>query len=251
MSGHSKWATIKRKKGAADAKRGQMFTKLVREITTAARIGGGDPNGNPRLRAAIVAAKAQRMPGDNIDRAIKKGTGELGGATVDETAYEGYGTGGVAFYVEAQTDNKNRTTAEIRNVFAKGQGKLGAEGSVAWMFKKQGRFVFDANKYSEDELMNAAAEAGAEDVTREGDTLVVSCEPRAFGTVADHFDKLDLKYDDAGLGMVPDSTVSVAGDAAERVLKLMEALEEIEDVQKVYANFDIADAEMDRIAKAG
>ncbi|MEE8409414.1 MAG: YebC/PmpR family DNA-binding transcriptional regulator, partial [Myxococcota bacterium] len=190
MSGHSKWSTIKRKKGAIDAKKAKIFTKLVRELTTAARIGGGEPDGNPRLRAAITIARAARMPTDNIDRAIKKGTGELEGATIEEFSYEGYGPGGVAFFVEVQTDNKNRTASEVRNVFTKANGNLGQSGSVAWMFHKQGRFVFDGAKYTEDELMEAALEAGAQDVVTEGGHIIVICDPKDFGAVVDHLDKL-------------------------------------------------------------
>jgi YebC/PmpR family DNA-binding regulatory protein len=248
MSGHSKWATIKRKKGAIDAKKGKIFTKLVREITTAARIGGGDPSANPRLRAAVAAAKAERMPGDNIERAIKKGTGELEGAAIEEHTYEGYAPGGVALYIEVQTDNKNRTTSEVRNVITKANGNLGTDGSVAWMFHKQGRFVFDAGKYGEDEIMEAALEAGAEDVLNEGDTFVVVCDPKAFSAVADHLDKLDYQYDEGELTMIPESSVSVAGDDAVKVLKLIEKLEDLDDVMKVFSNFDIEDAELERIA---
>jgi YebC/PmpR family DNA-binding regulatory protein len=250
MSGHSKWATIKRKKGAADAKRGQVFTKLVREITTAARIGGGDPDGNPRLRAAIVTAKAARMPADNIDRAIKKGTGELEGVTVEETTYEGYGPGGVALIVEVMTDNRNRTTAEIRTVFTKANGNMGAANSVAWMFHRRGRILFDAKKYGEDQLMEAALEAGAQDVTREGDAFVVITDMKSFGHVLDHLEKHKFVYESAELTMVPENTVRVAGDEAEKVMRLVERLEELDDVQKVYANFDIDDAELERIAAA-
>lgn len=251
MSGHSKWSTIKRKKGAIDAKKGKIFTKLVRELTTAARLGGGDPGGNPRLRAAITTAKAGRMPTDNIERAIKKGTGELEGAAIEEFSYEGYGPGGVAFFVEVQTDNKNRTASEVRHVFTKANGNLGQSGSVAWMFQKQGRFVFDGAKYTEEELMEAALEAGAQDVVTEGDQVIVICDPADFGAVVDHLDKLDLKYDEGELTMVAENTVPLAGEAAEKVMRLMEKLEDLDDVHKVYANFDIEDAELERIAEAG
>jgi YebC/PmpR family DNA-binding regulatory protein len=251
MSGHSKWSTIKRKKGAADAKKGKIFTKLVREITISARIGGGDPSGNPRLRAAIAAAKAASMPSDNIDRAIKKGTGELEGSTIEEAAYEGYGPGGVAFYIETQTDNRNRTTSEVRNVFTKSDHDLGKAGSVSYQFHKEGRFVFDGAKYGEEELMEAALEAGADDVVNEGDNFVVTCDPKSFGAVADHFDKQEMGYDEGDLTMVPDSTVKVAGDDAEKVLRFLEKLEDLDDVQKVYANFDIDEEELERIAGTG
>jgi YebC/PmpR family DNA-binding regulatory protein len=248
MSGHSKWSTIKRKKGAIDAARGKVFTKLVREITTAARMGGGDVNGNPRLRLAVAAAKAESMPGDNITRAIKKGTGELEGATVEDSAYEGYAAGGVAVFVEAQTDNKNRTSSDVRTLFNKFGGNMGAAGSVGWMFKRVGLFTFDAAKYSEDELMEAALEAGADDVKTEADSIVVTCDFKAFADVLDKLDKRALKYSSAELTMVPDNYVKVSGDAAARVLKLVEGLEELDDVQKVHANFDIDEAELERLA---
>ncbi len=251
MSGHSKWSTIKRKKGAIDAARGKIFTKLVREITTAARLGGGDPAGNPRLRLAIAAAKAQSMPGDNITRAIKKGTGELGGATVEDISYEGYAAGGVAVYIEAQTDNRNRTSSDVRTVFNKYGGNMGAAGSVGWMFKKVGQFTFDAAKYAEDELMEAALEVGAEDVKQDGDSFVMSCDPKAFADVMEQLDKRALKYQNAELTMLPDNYVKVSGDPAGKVLKLVEGLEELDDVQKVYANFDIDEAELERLAASG
>lgn len=250
MSGHSKWATIKRKKGAADAKRGKIFTKLVREVTTAARLGGGDPSANPRLRAAIAAAKAGSMPAGNIERAIKKGTGKLEGPPVEESSYEGYGAAGVAFFIEVQTDNRNRTSAEVRAAFTKQNGNLGASGSVAWMFKAIGQFTFDAGKYTEDEIMEAALDGGAEDVATEGDVIVVQCDPKDFTKVLDVFDKLELKCDGAELTRVPDNTVKVGGGDAELVLRLLEVLEDLDDVQKVYANFDIDVAELERIAAA-
>lgn len=250
MSGHSKWSTIKRKKGAADAKKGKIFTKLVREITTAARIGGGDPTANPRLRAAIAEARANRMPNDNVDRAIKKGIGDLDGPQVEEHTYEGYAPGGVALYIEVQTDNKNRTTSEIRTTITKANGNLGSAGSVAWMFSKRGRFVFDSHKYSEEEIMDAALEAGADDVVNDGDTLTVVCLPKSFSSLADHFDKLSLKYDAGELTMVPESSVKVSGDDAEKIVRLIEKLEDLDDVQKVYANFDIDDTELERIMSA-
>ncbi len=250
MSGHSKWATIKRKKGAADAKRGKVFTKVVREITTAARIGGGDPNGNPRLRSAILAAKAARMPADNIDRAIKKGTGALDGPPVEETVYEGYAPGGVALFIEAQTDNKNRTTSEVRTALTKANGALGASGSVAYMFKRRGQFVFDASKYSEDEVMEVALEAGAEDVVKEDDTITVTCEMQLFTAVVEAFDKRNLKYEEGELTMIPENYIKVSGESAEKVLKLVERLEELDDIQKVHSNFDIDADELERIANS-
>ena len=251
MSGHSKWATIKRKKGAIDAQRGKIFTKLVREITTAARIGGGDITGNPRLRTAIAAAKAQSMPSDKIDRAIKKGTGELEGETIEETSYEAYGPAGVAIYIEVQTDNRNRTTADVRNVLSKNNGNLAQSGAVAWMFHKKGQFTFDAAKYSEDEIMEAALEAGADDVKTEDDTVVVLSDPKLLPDVMDRFDKAGFKYASAEVTMLPDTTTKVTGQDAERTVRLIQRLEELDDVQKVYANFDIDEAELERIAAAG
>jgi YebC/PmpR family DNA-binding regulatory protein len=250
MSGHSKWATIKRKKGAIDAARGKVFTKLAREITTAARIGGGDPGGNPRLRAGIAAAKAERMPNDNIQRAIKKGTGETDGAAVEELSYEGYGPGGVAFFVETQTDNKNRTGSEVRATFVKNGGNLGATGSVAFMFARRGRFAFDAKRYTEDELTEAALDAGAEDVKLEGDHIVITCEVKEFATVMESLEKRSLEYATAELTMIPGNFVKVSGEAAETCLRIAERLEDLDDVQKVYANFDIDDSELERIAAA-
>ena len=251
MSGHSKWATIKRKKGAADAKRGALFTKLVREITTAARLGGGDPSGNPRLRAAIAEAKANRMPSENIERAIKKGTGELEGPAVEEVFYEGYGPAGVAFYVEVQTDNRNRSISEVRSTFTKAGGSLGAPGSVAWMFHQQGQIVFDASRHTEEQIMEIALDAGAEDVTQEGETFVVTTDVKSFAEVLDRFEAAGLQAESAQLTMVPESTVKVSGEEAEKVMRLVEKLEDLDDVQKVHANFDIDDAELERIAASG
>lgn len=248
MSGHSKWATIKRKKGAIDAKRGKIFTKLVRELTTAARLSGGDPGANPRLRAGIAAAKAQGMPQDNIVRAIKKGTGELEGPPVEECVYEGYGPSGIAILVETQTDNRNRTSAEVRSTFAKSDGNLGAPGSVAWMFKSIGLLTFDGDRYTEDEVMEVALSGGADDVTREEGGITVTCDPKAFGQVVDHFDSVGFTYDSAEITMVPENTTPIAGTDAEQVLRLIERLEDLDDVQRVYANFDIDDAELERIA---
>jgi YebC/PmpR family DNA-binding regulatory protein len=250
MSGHSKWSTIKRKKGAIDAKKGKIFTKLVREIMTAARLGGGDPNGNPRLRAAISAAKAASMPADNIERGIKKATGTGDGPPPEEITYEGYGPGGVAIIIEAQTDNRNRTSAEIRATFTKTGGNMGATNSVGYMFKKRGVFAFDAGKYAEDEIMEAALEAGADDVSTEGDVITVVCEMRAFGAIADRFEKSGMQPASAELTMLPDNTVKVAGGDAEQLFKLIERLEDLDDVQKVHANFDVDTAEMERIASA-
>ena len=247
MAGHSKWSNIKRRKGAVDAKRGKLFTKLSKEITTAARLGGGDASANPRLRAGITAAKKLSMPADNIERAIKKGTGELEGPPVEEIQYEGYGAGGVAFFVEAQTDNRNRTTAEVRSAFTKNAGNLGASGSVGWMFKKRGQFIFDAAGLSEEVVMEAALEAGAEDVSLEDDAWVVLSDPADFASVLDHFEGSELSYQEAEFTMLPDNTIKVTGKEAEQVVRLMEKLEDLDDVMKVYANFEISDDEMERI----
>ena len=248
MAGHSKWANIKHRKGAVDAARGKLFTKLVKEITTAARLGGGDLDGNPRLRAAVITAKSNSMPIDNIDRAIKKGSGDTDGADIEEITYEGYGPGGVAVFIEAQTDNKNRTSSDIRSSFSKLNGNLGTNGSVAWMFKKQSHFNFDASRYSEEELMDAALEAGAEDILNEGEELIMVAAPTAFGEVANYLDNNNMKYEQAQLTMVPENTVKIAGKDAETLLKLIERLEDLDDVQKVYSNFDVDESELERIA---
>ncbi len=248
MAGHSKWANIKRHKGVVDAKRGKVFTKLVREITTASRLGGADSDANPRLRAALVAAKSQSMPADNIDRAIKKGAGISDGQAPEEIEYEGYGPCGVAFIVESQTDNRNRTGSDIRAAFVRGNGTLGQSGAVSWMFKKVGLFVFDADKYPEDEIMEAAMEGGADDIVTEDGQTVVYCDVGEFNSLLTHFDKLHLGYSLAELSRLPDTTVSLAGKDAEKVLRLVERLEDLDDVQKVFANFDISDEELERIA---
>lgn len=249
MSGHSKWATIKRKKGAVDAQRGKIFTKLVREIMTAARIGGGDLGGNARLRAAVMAGKAQRMPADTIDRAIKKATGELEGVSIEEATYEGYGPAGVALIVEAQTDNRNRTSAEVRNAFTKNGGSLGAPGSVAWMFKKCGYFTLDAKTYSEDQVMEIALDAGADDVSTEGPVVTVRCDSAQFSVMLEQLEKHKLACESAELTMLPDNHVKVAGPQAEQVLKLVEVLEDLDDVQKVHANFELDEGELERLAR--
>jgi YebC/PmpR family DNA-binding regulatory protein len=251
MSGHSRWATIKRKKGAADAKRGKIFTKLVREITTAARVGGGDITANPRLRAAVTMGKAEGMPNDTITRAIKKGTGELEGPPVEECAYEGYAPGGVAIYVETQTDNRNRTSAAVRSVFSKANGSLGAPGSVAYMFKKVGLITFDADKYSEEEIMEKSLDAGAQDVSQDGNVISVTCDPKDFSGLLEQLEKGNYTFTSADIIMAPENTTPVAGKDAEQVLRLIEKLEDLDDVQKVWANFDIADDELERIASEG
>lgn len=247
MSGHSKWSTIKRKKGAADAKRGKLFTKLIKEITVAARTGGGDPEGNPRLRSAIAAAKSENMPKDNIDRAIKKGTGELEGAQYEEVFYEGYGAGGTAVLVESLTDNKNRTVADIRYIFSKSGGSLGENGCVAWMFKKKGFIVVEKKDVNEEMLMEAALESGAEDIDEDDDNFEVKTSPADFEKVKDALNEKGIKYIMAEITMIPDSTVKLEGKDAEQMLRLMDALEDNDDVQKVYSNFDIPDEVLESI----
>jgi len=249
MSGHSKWSTIKRKKGAIDSKRGKIFTKLIKEITLAARLGGGDIEGNARLRSAVLAAKEENMPKDNIDRAIKKGTGELaGGAAYEETTYEGYGPGGVAVIVEVMTDNKNRTVAEIRHIFSKHGGNLGENGCVYWMFDKMGSIILDKKTADEDELMEVAIEAGADDVRDQESEWEVITDPLAFEGVRKAIEAKGWKPLEAQVGLIPQNTVKIEIAAkAEQMLKLMEKLEDNDDVQNVYANFDIPDELMDRL----
>jgi YebC/PmpR family DNA-binding regulatory protein len=239
MAGHSKWKQIKHYKAAADAKRGALFTKLIREITVAAKQGGGDPAGNARLRVAIEAARAKSMPKDNIERAIKKGTGELEGETYSEVSYEGFGPGGVAVIVEAVTDNPNRTVAEVRHRFSRGGGNLGAANSVSWMFDRKGQILVEAKGLDEDAVLESALEAGAEDVASEDGQYVVTTEPVSFHAVRTALEGRGLKIVEAELAMVPKNTVHVDGKDAEAVLRLIESLEELDDVQKVWANFDI------------
>jgi YebC/PmpR family DNA-binding regulatory protein len=249
MSGHSKWSTIKRKKGAIDSKRGKIFTKLIKEITLAARLGGGDIEGNARLRSAVLAAKEENMPKDNIDRAIKKGTGELGGGVAyEEITYEGYGPAGVAVIVEVMTDNKNRTVAEIRHLFSKHGGNLGENGCVAWMFDKKGSIVLDKKTATEDTLMEIALEAGAEDVRDQGSEWEIVTEPAAFEAVKKTIDQKGWKYLEARVGMIPQNTIRLEAGKAEQMLKLMEKLEDNDDVQNVYANFDISDEVMEKLS---
>ena len=249
MSGHSKWSTIKRKKGANDAKRGKIFTKLIKEITIAARMGGGDPDGNPRLRSAIIAAKAENMPKDNIERAIKKGTGDLEGAAYEEILYEGYGPGGVAVLVETMTDNKNRTVADVRHFFAKSGGNLGESGCVAWMFDKKGSIIVDREGVDEDELMEVAIEAGAEDVIEEETTFQILTEPDDFNAVVAALDDKGIRYAEASISMIPKNTIEVTEEKTARsLLKLLDNLEDNDDVQKVHANFDIADDLMEQLS---
>ena len=242
MAGHNKWSQIKRKKAVLDAKRGAKFTKLIREITVAARAGGGEPDGNPRLRTAIDTAKGQNMPADNIDRAVKKGTGELEGVHYEESTYEGYGPGGAAIMVEVTTDNPNRSVAEIRHIFSKHSGNLGAPNSVAWMFERKGQIYLNAEKCGEDQALEAALEAGADDMGREGDQYVISTAAGSLHAVNDELKKAGVQVEDAEIAMIANSMVEVAGEDAEKLLRLMEALEDQDDVSKVFSNFDI-DAE--------
>ncbi|MBI2368782.1 MAG: YebC/PmpR family DNA-binding transcriptional regulator [Deltaproteobacteria bacterium] len=248
MSGHSKWAQIKRKKGAEDVRRGKIFTKLIKEITVTARMGGGDPDGNPRLRKAIADAKAQNMPQDNIVRAIKRGTGELEGVAYEEVVYEGYGPGGVAVLVESMTDNKKRTVMEIRSVFTKNGGGLGEAGCVAWMFHKTGVITCAKGAVPEERLLEVALESGAEDVREEEDTFEVIVDPGKLERVRQTFDELRMKYTASEVSMRPQSTIKLQDRKhAEQVLRLMDALDECEDVQHVYANFDIPAELMEEI----
>ncbi|MGR0481072.1 MAG: YebC/PmpR family DNA-binding transcriptional regulator [Candidatus Electronema sp. VV] len=249
MSGHSKWSTIKRKKGALDAKRGKIFTKLIKEIMVAARMGGGDIDGNPRLRSAVNAAKAENMPKENIERAIKKGSGELGDAIYDEILYEGYGPGGVAVLVETMTDNKNRTVADIRHYFAKNNGNLGENGCVGWMFDKRGVITVDAAGLNEEQLMELALEAGAEDVVSEDGNFQIYTAPEDFNAVVEQLEKSKVKMSEAGILMVPKNTIEVTEEKnAANLLKLLESLEDHDDVQKVHANFDIPDELMEKLS---
>ena len=247
MSGHSKWSTIKRKKGATDAKRGKIFTKLIKEITVAARMGGGDPDANPRLRTAIMAAKAENMPKDNIDRAIKKGTGALEGVAYEEAFYEGYGPGGAAVLVESLTDNRNRTVADIRHIFSKLGGSLGEAGCVAWMFEKKGFFVFEKDAVEEETLMEAVLDAGAEDIRDEESTFEVITAPEDFEAVKRALQEKGLDYALGEITMLPQGTVKLEDKHAEQMLRLMDSLEDSDDVQKVYSNFDISEKTLETL----
>ena len=241
MAGHSKWKQIKRKKAVTDQRRGATFTRLIREITIAAKQGGGDPAGNARLRTAIDAAKAENMPGDNIERAVKKGTGELEGVMYEDVTYEGYGPGGAAILAQAITDNANRTVAEIRNVFTRHGGNLGATNSVAWMFDRRGEIVLDA-KADEDTAMEAALDAGAEDMVRDGDVFLITTPPTQLHAVQEALKARKLPIQSAEISMIPKNTVKVEGGDAKKLLQLVEGLEELDDISKVFSNFDI-DAE--------
>jgi YebC/PmpR family DNA-binding regulatory protein len=248
MSGHSKWHSIKHKKGAADAKRGRIFTKLIKEITVAARVGGGDPDGNPRLRTAILAGKAENMPADNIKRAIQKGTGELPGAQYDEITYEGYGPGGVAIIVDAMSDNKNRTVSEMRHIFSKHGGNLGEANSVAWMFHKKGYLIVEKAKASEDRLMEVGLDAGIDDIREDGEHLEVLTAPESFEAVLKAIKSAGIEPTTAELSKVPQNYVKLDSKQAAQMLRLMEELEDHEDVQKVYANFDIEEKDLEAVA---
>ncbi len=250
MSGHSKWSTIKHKKGAADARRGKIFTKLIKEITTAARTGGGDPEANPRLRVAVLKAKAENMTKENIERAIKRGTSASeGGEAYEEYTYEGYGPGGVALLVEVLTDNKNRTTAEVRHIFSRYNGNLGEAGSVAWIFSKKGYLSFEKQTVDEDKIMELALDAGAEDVRGDDDTVEVITDVSSFEAVKKVFDDHGARYVVGQIDMIPQTSVKLEGKNAETMLKLVEALEESDDVQNVHANFDISNEEMERLTQ--
>ena len=246
MSGHSKWSSIKHKKAAKDARRGKLFTKLIKEITVAARMGGGDISANPRLRTAVQTAKAASMPNDNIERAIKKGTGELEGVHYEEIHYEGYGPGGAAILVQALTDNKNRTVQEIRHLFSKYGGNLGETGCVAWMFDKKGLITVEKTKVGEDQLINLALEAGAEDVREEDSLFEVVTRPEDFEKVRERLEREKIPTVAAQITMIPKSTVFLDGHNAEQILKLTEELEELDDVQSVAANFDIPNELLER-----
>jgi YebC/PmpR family DNA-binding regulatory protein len=239
MSGHSKWSTIKHKKAAKDARKGKLFTKLIKEITVAARMGGGDINSNPRLRTAVLAARANSMPGDNIDRAIKKGTGELEGVSYEEIQYEGYGPGGAAILAQVVTDNKNRTVSEIRRLFTKHGGNLGETGCVSWMFDKRGLITVEKSQVDEDRLMSVALDAGAEDVKEDEGIFEVVTQPEDFDRVKERLEREKIAIASAQITMVPKNTVTVDQKHVEQILKLTEELEDHDDVQSVSANFDI------------
>jgi len=249
MAGHNKWSSIKHKKAAADAKRGKIFTRYIREITVAARTGGGDPEANPRLRAAIAAAKSVNMPKDNIERAIARGTGGGEAANIEEVRYEGYGQGGVAIIVDCMTDNRNRTVSEVRAAFNKGGGNMGESGCVSWMFHQKGQFMFDRTQADEEQIMEIALEAGADDVEDRPDEgcIVVTTEPAAFGEVQRAFEQAGIEPQVAEITWLPENTVHVEGETAEKLLALIERLEDLDDVQNVYANYDISEQELARI----
>jgi YebC/PmpR family DNA-binding regulatory protein len=245
MSGHSKWHTIKHKKGAADAKRGKVFTRIIKELTVAARSGGGDPEKNPRLRTIVADAKANNMPRENIERAIRRGTGEEPGVTYDEVTYEGYGPGGVALMIETLTDNKNRTVGEIRHLLSKHAGNLAAENSVAWMFSRKGQVVVEKGGVDEEKLLAAALDAGADDMNDDESGWEIVCAPESFETVRDAVKALGVEPASAAVAMVPQNYVKLVGKEAQQMLKLMEAIEDHDDVQHVWANFDVEEKEIE------
>ncbi len=249
MSGHSKWATIKRKKGKTDAERGKVFTRHIKEITIAAREGGGDPEGNPRLRTAIAAAKASNMPADNIKRAVMKGTGDLPGVTYESITYEGYGPGGVALYMEALTDNKNRCVSEVRHALTKYGGNLGASGCVAWMFEKQGLITIELDATDEDTIMEVAMEAGAEDIKSDSGTYEVITQPGDIDTVREAIESKGIAMVSAEVTMIPKDSVKLEKESqASSMMKLWDILEDLDDVQKIYANFDISEELLEKLA---
>lgn len=248
MSGHSKWATIKHKKAATDAKRGKLFSKIIREITSAAKVGGGDPGANPRLRTAVDTARAANMPADNIERAIKKGTGELPGVAYEEVTYEAYGPAGVALVLKVLTDNKNRTLGEIKHVLSRYGGNLGGAGSVAWQFRSCGIIHLPSDKYSEDQALELALEAGAEDFRKDGSIYEIRTEPGDFGSVRHALEQKNVEIIHAEMTQLPQNTVKLDEKDAAKVLKLIEALEELDDIQDVYANFDIPESLMEKLA---
>ncbi|MFW5800978.1 MAG: YebC/PmpR family DNA-binding transcriptional regulator [Spirochaeta sp.] len=241
MSGHSKWATIRHKKGAQDAKRGKIFSKLIKEITVAARLGGGDPDANPRLRTAINKARVENMPKDNVERAIKKGTGDLEGVDYTELIYEGYGPGGVAILVECLTDNRNRTAADVRSIFSKAGGNLGENGCVSYMFTKKGLLSYSTGNYSEDQILEPALEAGAVDVAVDGDTIEVETAPEDFDSVLETMESAGFKHENAEIALVADTKVTLDADKTRKVLKMLDTLDDHEDVQSISSNLDIPD----------
>ncbi|MGI4827232.1 MAG: YebC/PmpR family DNA-binding transcriptional regulator [Janthinobacterium lividum] len=244
MSGHSKWATIKHKKGAADAKRGKIFTRLIKEVTIAAKTGGGDPDGNPRLRGAIAAAKAENMPADNIKRAIQRGTGELDGVSYDEITYEGYGPGGVAVIIDVLTDNKNRAVSEVRHAFSKNGGNLGADGSVSWMFTKKGVISIEKAAASEDRLMEIVLESGAEDLNDEGESWEILCDPKDFEAVTEALKSAKISTETAEVTKIASTYTRLEGTQANAMIRLLETIEDLDDTQNVYSNFDFDEEQM-------
>jgi len=248
MSGHSKWAKIKHAKGAADAKRGAAFTKVTREITAAAKDGGGNVDTNIRLRAAVARARGINMPNSNVENAIKKGTGELPGIVYETVVFDAYGPGGIALLIEGLTDNKNRTTADIRNILAKKNGSLAGAGSTSWMFSTKGVISINSSKTTEEKLMEVALDAGADDIKSEGDTFEITCEPAVFEKVKEAIKAAGIEAESAEVTKIPTSTIRIVGDQAKSMLELMEMLEDHEDIQAVHANFDIPDEEMEKIA---